>query len=940
MPQQAGSRHIHVGCPSCQRVLNIRPEHLTMRVSCKHCLHHFSPRAEDVLPSEPPLMVDPEDRGKVTLCCPGCLRTVRVRRQYLGLEVVCKYCEQSFVAQEPEGHPWPQELGVESEALEESDVSLEKPMSELPPESVASHSAIQEADAGSIASESLSADHSDSPAEAGEPVSPPQLSLLTGRLSSLETRLQENVHASADLAALRAAFDSLERELREALTETRSAATASWRESLEAEREVGRAERERVMRLVEGLDSGLSAQAEQLEAIRAEFQPLPEPEPPTAAIKAALDAALPALLAQLGQEIACLKTGVVEASAQQQAIQAQLSSIATLLDEGKAETARDLARLAGIVTDVENRQTSLESQEVRPQGLLEAATRDAQASLDALEARIRELEDKNDRTLGPRLIALQELPARLAALEARQKTADTRVQEWLENAGTRLDERLQPLIDRLAAVEARQGTVEKRTDEWLDSSSARLDALPAILERLTQVEAWQKAAPAHEKSWRQQVVSGQEALEREAQATTKRLAALEQALEAGMIQTQAESSRVRESQKVELDCRFSDLTDRLTSGLGRTQEQVEQLGRELDRLSAEAVTRNEHHGTIATVESTAAKAAEKVSRYELLASNAATELSSCARQLHDLQADLDAIKDQVATQQQERRAVEGSIQSRIESLLAEKAEEVARLTAEVAELRAAHRPIKKEETTSSASSNATSQQPATRPARTSGGGLLRGVAQRLARAPAASAVAGSEAKPEPLDYVLDVLYESEAESSPRQRAAAQAPAAVAQGRSAVDYSGLDHQFSDLLKNEQWDQALELAHRLAKLSREQVGTNHTDHALWLRNLGSLYLRKGDPVQGEPYLLKALDICRQAEGDDGFSTAICLTDLAELRIAEGRVQVARDLCDQALRIFRTSVGHSHPLVGRVQACLEHVNRQERSPQSPFGSMTTDT
>ena len=122
-----------------------------------------------------------------------------------------------------------------------------------------------------------------------------------------------------------------------------------------------------------------------------------------------------------------------------------------------------------------------------------------------------------------------------------------------------------------------------------------------------------------------------------------------------------------------------------------------------------------------------------------------------------------------------------------------------------------------------------------------------------------------------------------------------------------------------MQNHDWDQAIVLAHQLARLSYEQVGPNHTDHALWLRNLGSLHLRTGKVEEGEKYLLQALDICRATEGAEGFATAICLIDLAELRAAEGRTEVARDLCRQALEVFSKNVGDQHPLVQRVQACL---------------------
>ena len=119
--------HIQVGCPSCSRVLRIRPEYLHRNLLCNRCNHQFAPEASDILPSEPPPPSDNPslDTIKLTLCCPGCLRNVRVRKRWLGRAVTCKHCEESFVAHEPEGYAWPDIESEESISPADESVSIQ-----------------------------------------------------------------------------------------------------------------------------------------------------------------------------------------------------------------------------------------------------------------------------------------------------------------------------------------------------------------------------------------------------------------------------------------------------------------------------------------------------------------------------------------------------------------------------------------------------------------------------------------------------------------------------------------------------------------------------------------------------------------------------------------------------------------------------------------------
>jgi chromosome segregation ATPase len=81
---------------------------------------------------------------KVEINCPGCERGLRVREEYLGHKLQCRYCGQSFIARRPatesSSHviPWPEaalrEMGVAPDAPEEA--SPQRPAESVPLENL------------------------------------------------------------------------------------------------------------------------------------------------------------------------------------------------------------------------------------------------------------------------------------------------------------------------------------------------------------------------------------------------------------------------------------------------------------------------------------------------------------------------------------------------------------------------------------------------------------------------------------------------------------------------------------------------------------------------------------------------------------------------------------------------------------------------------------
>jgi DNA-directed RNA polymerase subunit RPC12/RpoP len=71
---------VTITCPNCPRQLQVRPEHVGRKVSCKYCAGIFRvPR-------------------HTLFSCPKCLREGMVRTEYLGRKVRCKSCSHVFRA--------------------------------------------------------------------------------------------------------------------------------------------------------------------------------------------------------------------------------------------------------------------------------------------------------------------------------------------------------------------------------------------------------------------------------------------------------------------------------------------------------------------------------------------------------------------------------------------------------------------------------------------------------------------------------------------------------------------------------------------------------------------------------------------------------------------------------------------------------------------------
>ena len=115
--------HISVACPNCQAHLKIRPTYFGHDMHCNKCQHRFAPSMTDQVASDPadepadsipnpapaptptptPTSTPPQAKisgvvERVEVECPGCRRSLKIRKQYLGQTIICNGCQAEFVA--------------------------------------------------------------------------------------------------------------------------------------------------------------------------------------------------------------------------------------------------------------------------------------------------------------------------------------------------------------------------------------------------------------------------------------------------------------------------------------------------------------------------------------------------------------------------------------------------------------------------------------------------------------------------------------------------------------------------------------------------------------------------------------------------------------------------------------------------------------------------
>ena len=104
-PMNETQTHFVASCPYCSTQLRIRRVFAGQQVQCKHCNETFVAKETDgpatsasgeIDPVRPlPPLSQPE---RVVVSCPSCQAALSIRRVYLGRQVRCKQCDETFVA--------------------------------------------------------------------------------------------------------------------------------------------------------------------------------------------------------------------------------------------------------------------------------------------------------------------------------------------------------------------------------------------------------------------------------------------------------------------------------------------------------------------------------------------------------------------------------------------------------------------------------------------------------------------------------------------------------------------------------------------------------------------------------------------------------------------------------------------------------------------------
>ncbi|WP_298364784.1 tetratricopeptide repeat protein [Azospirillum sp.] len=98
----------------------------------------------------------------------------------------------------------------------------------------------------------------------------------------------------------------------------------------------------------------------------------------------------------------------------------------------------------------------------------------------------------------------------------------------------------------------------------------------------------------------------------------------------------------------------------------------------------------------------------------------------------------------------------------------------------------------------------------------------------------------------------------------------------------------------------YEQARSLFTRALAIRETALGPDHPDTATCLSNLAELYRAQGRLGEAAPLYARALAICETALGPDHPDTATCLSNLAELYRAQGRLEAAAPLFTRSLAI----------------------------------------
>ena len=142
----------------------------------------------------------------------------------------------------------------------------------------------------------------------------------------------------------------------------------------------------------------------------------------------------------------------------------------------------------------------------------------------------------------------------------------------------------------------------------------------------------------------------------------------------------------------------------------------------------------------------------------------------------------------------------------------------------------------------------------------------------------------------------------------------------------TEWETLTREVLQLHRAGQYERAVTVAKKALEVAEKNVGPDHTNVAVSLGNLASLYRAQGRYAQAEPLYKRALTMREKALGADHPDVATSLSNLAELYVAQGQYARAEPLYKRALTIREKALGPDHPDVAASLSSLAELYRAQ--------------
>jgi hypothetical protein len=140
--------------------------------------------------------------------------------------------------------------------------------------------------------------------------------------------------------------------------------------------------------------------------------------------------------------------------------------------------------------------------------------------------------------------------------------------------------------------------------------------------------------------------------------------------------------------------------------------------------------------------------------------------------------------------------------------------------------------------------------------------------------------------------------------------------------SAVELKGCVDLYVHCMQFGQFVDAAIAARRLVVDSRDRMGADSLEHALWLRNLAFSLSKVGVRDEAQESFHRALDICRMYSLSNRVPLATCLLDISEFHLEAGDGRSAKVFCEEATAVLEADPSTGSPLRERVRKCMDRI------------------